>query len=169
MSGCSAPPIPMYPRQSACSSGPGTFHRSGGEVIGLMESFFDNERNCFRDEYVASERAAAKCGWKYLASPVEDINGLNNVSKNHYIFRRPFQKTAGLSQSQDRVDLNKKKQDFAHLLFNEANADRILGPKNAHYHLSNHFHTGMISISFPLSVLWILFSSYVTMIIRSNG
>ena len=25
-----------------------------------------------------------------------------------------------------KVDLNKKKQDFAHLLFNEANADRIL-------------------------------------------
>lgn len=24
------------------------------------------------------------------------------------------------------IDLNKKKQDFAHLLFNEANADRIL-------------------------------------------
>lgn len=25
-----------------------------------------------------------------------------------------------------KVDLNKRKQDFAHLLFNEANADRIL-------------------------------------------
>ena len=36
-------------------------------------------------------------------------------------------------------------------------------------HLSSHFHKGIISISFPLEVLWIRSSSYVTMTIRSKG
>ena len=90
----------------------------GGDVIGLMQFFFDKELNgdflgyymkkshrgkgymtealtALRNKLVeegeeipmlwiypgndASERVATKSGWKYLASPVVDINGLNQV------------------------------------------------------------------------------------------